>query len=292
MRLFIIFCANILCTIGCFAQNKDTVVYAHRGFRGLSAENTIPAMKKALRLGADVLEMDIAFSADNEAIVTHDPWMDSLITLDPHGMPIAKGKGLPFYKMDYASIRRYDVGLKQHTDFPNQQNFHAYIPRLAELIDSVEHFANVEGIAAPRYSIETKTSKARDGVAQPAPEEFVKRLMAVILSKKIEDRVIIQSFDVRTLEIVKREYPTIITMLNVSKGTLAENLSRMTFQPDYYAPIPALIDDALFRKCRELGIRLLCGNVNDKKEIDRVMALGVYEYCTDYPYGALPKDVK
>ncbi|WP_437920535.1 glycerophosphodiester phosphodiesterase family protein [Sphingobacterium sp. LRF_L2] len=282
-----IFLLNILACLGCFAQ-VDTTIYAHRGFRGLSPENTIPAMLRALDLGADVLEMDIAFSADKQAIVSHDPWMDSLITSDPQGRAIASGRGLPLYEMAYAAIRAYDVGSKQHSDFPKQRSVKAYIPRLIDLIDSVEQHAREKGYTKPWYSIETKTSKARDHKAQPAPEEFVRLLMQVVEAKGIRKRVIIQSFDERTLEIIHRDYPDVLTMINIGKGTLEENLARLTFVPDFYAPIPQLIDEALVQACKERGIKLLCGNVNDKQEIDRVLNLGVTAFCTDYPYTMLP----
>jgi len=290
MRFSIIsFCLSTLASLGCFAQSIDTTVYAHRGFRGLSPENTVPAMFKALDMGADVLEMDIAFSLDKEVIISHDPWLDSLITLDSSGKPIPKGKGLPLYEMSYESILKYDVGSQKHRGFPKQDNFPARIPRLIDLIDSVEAYAYKRKFPAPHYSIETKSSKSRDNQVQPAPEEFVRRLMDIIYEKGIEDRVIIQSFDVRTLEIIHRDHPQIVTMLNVTKGGLQENLARMTFVPDYYAPIPSLINQDLVKQCKEKGIKILCGNVNEKHEIDRVMALGVTEYCSDYPYLKMPK---
>ena len=188
-----------------------------------------------------------------------------MISLDKYGHEITKGKDLPLYQMKYAEIKFYNVGSKQHKDFPKQKNFPAYIPRLADLIDSVEAHVKQYHLKKPWYSIETKTSVGRDDKFQPAPEEFVKRLMAIIVNKGIEDRVIIQSFDTRTLEVVNRDFPNVQTMININKGTLEENLARMTFKPDYYAPIPQLIDAELIRKCKALGIKMIGGNVNDKR---------------------------
>ncbi len=281
-------CAGVLVIFASFAQQTDTTIYAHRGFRGMSPENTIPAMKHALELGADVLEMDIAFSADKQAVVSHDPWIDSLISFDPQGKAIAAQKSLALYEMEYSLIQQYDVGSRGHKDFPKQARYKAYIPRLVDLIDSVELYVEKNGLKKPWYSIETKTSKARDNKVQPEPEEFVKLLMDIVIAKGIRERVIIQSFDERTLEIIHRDYPDVVTMINISKGSLEENLARMSFQPDYYAPIPQLIDAELVTKCKTIGLKLLCGNVNDKKEIDRMFSLGIMEYCTDYPYNELP----
>src|SRR5690606_9246846 len=251
-------CLGLLMTWSAVAQTI-TVVYAHRGFRGLSPENTIPAMKHALDMGADVLEMAIAFSADKQAVVSHDPWVDTSITLTAEGARIVSEKRIPLYKMNYSEIMKYDVGSLGHKGFPNQARYKAQIPRLVDLIDSVERYAAKKGLKKPMYSIETKTGKKRDNKAQPAPEEFVQLLMAILVEKGVQQRVIIQSFDERTLEIVNRDYPEVLTMINTKKGTLEENMARMTFQPDYYAPIPSLIDAALVAKCKALGIKLLCG---------------------------------
>lgn len=277
----------LFCSMTTYGQ-KDTIIYAHRGFRGLMPESTVAAMKNAIDLGADVLEMDVAFTKDKQAVISHDPWLDHLITLDAAGQEIPAGKGLPILAIPYAQLEKYDVGSKQHKDFPKQKNFKTSIPRLSDLIDAVELYSAKTGAKKPWYSIETKTNKTRDNISQLAPKEYVDLLMKVILAKKIQDRVIIQSFDERTLEIVHRDYPAVKTMLNVSKGSLAENLSRLSFKLDYYAPVPKLIDAALVARCKELGIKLLCGNTNDKSEIDRVFALGVEELCTDYPYTHLP----
>ncbi|MEZ4915529.1 MAG: hypothetical protein R2836_00925 [Chitinophagales bacterium] len=42
---------------------------------------------------------------------------------------------------------------------------------------------------------------------------YLEALMAVIKDKKIEDRVIIQSFDKRTIEYLHQKYPNIKTAL-------------------------------------------------------------------------------
>ncbi|SEF87416.1 glycerophosphodiester phosphodiesterase family protein [Sphingobacterium lactis] len=286
VKIILLLISSVSLHMHSYAQ--DTVIYAHRGFRGLMPENSIPAMKNALHHGADILEMDIAITKDKQAVISHDPWLDPLITLDAQGSAITNTKDKPIQDYTYAEIKSFDVGSKQHPDFPKQQNFPTYIPRLADLIDSVEHYVQEKGLPKPWYSIETKTSPKRDHKVTPAPEEFVRILMDVVISKGIGDRVIIQSFDERTLEIVHSKFPKVKTMLNVSKGTLEENLARLTFKLDYYAPIPALIDAALVQQCAEKGIKLLCGNTNNKAEIDRVLKLGVKEYCTDYPYADLP----
>ena len=45
---------------------------AHRGARSLAPENTLPAIRKAWEIGADVLEIDVAVTLDGRLILLHD----------------------------------------------------------------------------------------------------------------------------------------------------------------------------------------------------------------------------
>jgi glycerophosphoryl diester phosphodiesterase len=48
------------------------LVLAHRGANRLAAENTVPAMRRALELGADGVELDVHRTADGQLVVRHD----------------------------------------------------------------------------------------------------------------------------------------------------------------------------------------------------------------------------
>ena len=45
---------------------------AHRGARSLAPENTLAAGRKALQVGADMWELDVAVTADEHLIVFHE----------------------------------------------------------------------------------------------------------------------------------------------------------------------------------------------------------------------------
>ena len=47
-------------------------VYAHRGVAHNTVENSMKAFKKAIKLGADGIELDLQLSADGVPFVTHD----------------------------------------------------------------------------------------------------------------------------------------------------------------------------------------------------------------------------
>ena len=46
---------------------------AHRGARSLAPENTIAAARRGLEVGADMWELDVQLTADDELLVMHDP---------------------------------------------------------------------------------------------------------------------------------------------------------------------------------------------------------------------------
>ena len=260
----------------------------HRGCRGLMPENTIPAMLKAVDLGVTTLEMDISFTKDNEAILSHEPFFNHEITTKQDGSFITEKeeKQYNIYKMTYAEVKRYDVGLKPHPRFPDQQKIAVYKPRLADLIDSVERYITEKKAKKVLYNIETKTMPATDNLFHPAPASFVDMLMAVINEKGIQDRVIIQSFDIRTLQYLHQKYPSIKTSLLSeadNKSSFRKQIKDLGFTPTIYSPAVALVTDALVKDCHSRKMKLVPWTVNDKNEMARLKAMGVDGLISDYP---------
>ena len=54
------------------------IIIAHRGFSGRYPENTLAAIRAALRLGVDMVEIDVQQTRDGEVIVFHDYRLDRL----------------------------------------------------------------------------------------------------------------------------------------------------------------------------------------------------------------------
>ncbi|HEX5668358.1 MAG TPA: glycerophosphodiester phosphodiesterase [Chitinophagaceae bacterium] len=260
----------------------------HRGCRGLMPENTIPAMLRAIDLGVTTLEMDISVSRDKKAVVSHDPWFNSMISTTPEGKYInaSEEKKYALYQMDYAEIRKWDVGLKPHPLYAKQQKMAAYKPLLDELIDSAELYAHRKGIKPLYYNIETKCSPAGDGIYHPGPEEFTDLVMEVIIRKKIVKRTIIQSFDERTLQVLHRKYPTVKTAYLIEgteKNTVAQNIDKLGFRPDIYSPEYRLVTPELISYCHANGMKVIPWTVNDAGQIRKLQEMGVDGIISDYP---------
>ena len=56
-------------------------IQGHRGARASRPENTIPAFQYGLFAGADVLEMDLGVTKDNQLVIVHDQTLNPEIWL-------------------------------------------------------------------------------------------------------------------------------------------------------------------------------------------------------------------
>lgn len=260
----------------------------HRGCRGLMPENTIPAMIYALGTPITTLEMDVVITKDKKVILSHEPFFSHEITTKPDGKYVteAEEKSLNIYKMTYEEVKKYDVGLKLHPRFLKQQKVKAIKPLLADVIDSINKDMMTRRRPFPYYNIETKCLPAGDGIYHPKPDEFVELLMAVIKEKGLEELVIIQSFDFRTLQYLHHKYPHIKTAMLIEdddKRSFQDQFKAISFTPTIYSPHFSLVNAELLKKCHDKNIKVIPWTVNEKKKIDELKNLGVDGVITDYP---------
>ncbi|GAA4745033.1 glycerophosphodiester phosphodiesterase family protein [Flavisolibacter ginsenosidimutans] len=260
----------------------------HRGCRGLMPENTIAAMKKAVDLNVTTLEMDAVMTKDGEVILSHEPFFNHEITTKPDGSFVKEEeeKSLNIYRMTYDEVKRYDVGLKPHPRFPQQEKTAAVKPLLRDLIDSIRLYCKEKNRPFPQWNIETKTQPQTDNLYHPAPAAFVEMLMKVIKEKGIEKNVIIQSFDFRTLQYLHQHYPHMRTAMLVEdydKRTLDELLAALGFTPTIFSPAQSLVAKELVEACHQKKMQVIPWTVNETDEMQKLIALNVDGIITDYP---------
>lgn len=268
------------------AQKQKFDLQGKAGARGIMPENTVESMLKALDLGVTTLEMDAVISKDKKVVLSQEPYFNNEISLMPNGKPISlkDQKKYNIYKMDYEEVKKFDVGSKVHARFPGQVKFKAYKPLLSETIDAVETYVKEKRLKKPVYSIETKTIKNGDNDFHPEPAEFVELIMEVVNAKKVSKRVIIQSFDMRTLQYLHEKYPKIQTSLLIDeKEPFEDYIEKLGFKPTIYSPYSILVGKGLVDRCHAMGIKIIPWTVNSLKEIKYFMSLGVDGVITDFP---------
>jgi len=283
-------------------------VQGHRGARGLWPENSLRAFAAALSIGVDVLELDVVLSKDGQVVVSHNPAPNPEITRDAAGQWIA-ADGPAFKELTYEEISRFDVGqIKPGSRYARRLNeqmsvHETRIPLLSDVFDLAKRAGN----ETVRFNIETKISpKPKDRSADPGP--IVEALLAEISAAGMTKRVIIQSFDWRSLQIVQKLAPTIPTAYLSAERTWFNNLQAgqkggspwtAGFDIDDHGGSPAKLikaaggniwspyhkdlTPARLAEAQELGLRVIVWTVNDRSIMSELIRLGVDGIITDYP---------
>lgn len=260
----------------------------HRGCRGLMPENTIPAMINAVGMGVVTLEMDVVITKDKKVILSHEPFFSHEITTKPNGSYVTEPeeRSLNIFQMNYEEVKKYDVGLKPHSRFAQQQKMKAVKPLLAAVFDSVSNYMMMARRPYPFFNIETKCLPIGDNLYHPGPAEFVDLLMQVIKEKGMDKQVLIQSFDFRTLQYLHKNYPAIPTAMLIEeadKTSFENQLKKLGFTASIYSPHYSLVTEELIKKCHANNMRLIPWTVNDKETIARLKKWGVDGIISDYP---------
>lgn len=265
---------------------SDFDLQGHRGCRGLMPENSIPAFIKAIELGVNTLEMDVVITRDNKVVVSHEPWMSEVICLQPDGTPVPSNSMQQFniYQMSYDSVKMFDCGSRFHPRFTQQLRQPVYKPLLSEVIDSVEAYIRMNNLPVVSYNIETKCQPLGDRVFHPEPAAFVDLVYDVLKEKDVLSKVSIQSFDVRTLQVLRKKDSTIpLVVLVENPQGLDANLDKLGFVPQVYSPFYLLVTPELVKAVHERGMKIIPWTVNDQRDIGIILDMGVDGLITDYP---------
>ncbi len=266
-------------------------IEGHRGARGLVPENTIPAFKKAIDLGVQVLELDVVISKDKKVVVSHDTYFNPDISTDPNGVPVTKETQGNLYLLDYDEIKKYDVGSRGHKGFPEQEKMKAYKPLLKDMIKEIEKYTKQKGVPPVKYNIEIKSSPKEIGKSQPEIAEFSDLVYNVIVKSLPLERVNMQSFDYNVLkhwyaQMQAGKYKKIamaVLIEPVANNDVQVNLDKLGFKPDIWSPYYTQATPERVKQLHELGIRVIPWTVNKREDMEKVKAAGCDGVITDYP---------
>lgn len=263
-------------------------VHGHRGCRGLLPENTLPAFLHALALGVDVLELDVVVSADQQVVVSHEPWLSARLGTGPDGKDIdpAHEREYNLYQLPYATIRRCVVGSKPPPSFPMQQPSASYRPLLREVIQATEAACQQLGRPLVGYSIEVKSAPASDGIFHPLPIPFVKLVLAEVYAAGIQFRTTLLSFDPRILQVARLQASALRLCLLVEEDEpFARLLQDLGFIPDVLGPAFGLLSATNVQALRSAypSLRLVPWTINELSDMNRAIEWGVAGITTDYP---------
>jgi glycerophosphoryl diester phosphodiesterase len=136
----------------------------------------------------------------------------------------------------------------------------------------------------PVYLIEIKSKWITDLELHPPPEEFVDLVLKEIVPLGINDRVIIQSFDMRPLNILhKLNAGFRLGMLVRSPRLIRRRMNSLNFIPDTCGIYYKLANEKWIKRIHTMGMKALVWTENEKEDMKYHLSLGVDGIITDYP---------
>lgn len=278
----------------------------HRGARGLSPENTLPSFETALDLGVDTLELDLHFSADGQVVVWHDPVIEaskcgrSDETLpDPLTAPESE---VMVRSLSSEQLRRYQCDRNPSAGrYPEQDNEATAlagddfgIVTLGELFDFVAAYAESEaktpdqraGAAVVQFNIETKRKPDRpdaigDGFDGSSAGSFELEVLRVVAEHGLTERVVIQSFDLRSITAVHAANATIRLAALDSSGIGVDDM--VATGATIWSPNQDLVTSDTVKIAHAADLLVIPWTVNDPDDMTRLIELGVDGLITDRP---------
>lgn len=275
----------------------------HRGARGVAPENTLAGFRQALATGVTTLELDVGVTADGQVVIAHDQRLNPELTRDAGGAWLAAA-GPALNALTLAELQRHDVGrIKPGTryaeTFADQRPADGErVPTLAALFELVR----AGGHDQVRFNIETKLTPLAPELA-PEPEAFVRAVLEVVQRHGMAGRVIVQSFDWRSLRAVQRLAPGLPVAALTARLPAIDNLgdSRWTaglrlenhggsvprlvraLGAPIWSPFHGQLTEEQVREAHALGLQVIPWTVNEPAQIERLIGWGVDGLISDYP---------
>jgi glycerophosphoryl diester phosphodiesterase len=244
-------------------------VHGHRGARAMRPENTIPAFEYAISVGVDALELDMAVTKDNVLVVSHDPILEPPVCTGPQPKAVIR-------QLTLAQVKQWDCGAVQNPKFPKQQTVPGTrMPTLDEVFD-----------LAPKgsflFNIETKSFPEHPELTPP-PDEFARMVLDKIRQHHLENRVVLQSFDFRTLHAMKRLAPDI--KLSALYGGKPKDFAAIATEAgaEIISPEFSLVTEQQVQAAHQAGLQVLPWTADTPQDWDRLIKAGVDGIITDDP---------
>lgn len=239
---------------GGILMNDRTSIMAHRGWSSRAPENTIAAINLAIAEPTiSSIEMDVQLSKDGIPVIIHD------FTLER----TTNGFGF-VYQQELSNLKQLDAGMWFSPYFKGEQ-----IPTLEEVLQITK--------GKKLLNLELKTA----GNLYPG---LVQKVVDLIMKYKMQDQVIITSFDHHRIYEVSEYTASIPTGLAIyGNPTLLEEQLFYTGASVLSMSFPYLTP-SFVESHIEQGRTLIAWTLNSPSEIEYVKSIHQdIIICTDYP---------
>jgi glycerophosphoryl diester phosphodiesterase len=273
VRRIAAFCLGIV-IIAWGADVNRILVHGHRGARAMRPENTLPAFEYAIKAGVDALEMDMAVTKDNVIVISHDPILEAPVCTGPRPKAV-------IHELTLKEVEQWDCGAIQNPHFPKQQAIAGTrMPTLDQVL-SLAPQGNFE------FNIETKSFPDKPQYT-PSPEEFVKLFLDQVRKHHLEKRVMLQSFDFRTLAAAEKLAPEIRrSALTESDRRDFAAIAKEAGDAQIVSPHYSLVTKEKVLAAHRAGLQVVPWTVDDPAGWDKMIDAQVDAIISDDPAALL-----
>ena len=253
------------------AEHPRILVHGHRGARAMRPENTLPAFEYAIAQSVDALEMDMAVTKDNVIVISHDPILQGPVCTN------TKDKSAVIHHLTLDQVRQWDCGAVQNPRFPKQT------PIPGTRMPTLDEVFQLASRGTFDYNIETKSFPEHPELTPP-PEEFARMVLDKIRQYHLDQRIILQSFDFRTLVAMRRLAPAIRLSALTEKdprdfaAIVADAAHAEIISPEVHLVTPEKVAAA-----HAAGIQVVPWTADSPAEWDQLIAAHVDAMITDDP---------
>nr|WP_278524609.1 glycerophosphodiester phosphodiesterase [Eubacterium ramulus] len=223
-------------------------VTAHRGYSAAYPENTIPAFKGAIQVGADWAELDVQQTADGEVIVMHDSNLKRTTGLDKE-----------VWQVTWDEIKDLDNGSWFDKKYQTVR-----IPTLEEVLKVCRGKIHL--------NIEIKPS---------GHDKDLEEQVAKLLKKyHMRDTCVVSSLKYDSLRKIKEADDSIETayITSVSYG----NFTDLEYANGYSVE-STLLSKSFVNKAQKAGKQIYVWTVNSEERLEKVVGMGIDNVITDDP---------
>jgi glycerophosphoryl diester phosphodiesterase len=243
------------------------LIIGHRGASVVAPENTLAAFSPALEDGANGIEFDVRLSRDHVPVVVHDASLKRTALIDQL-----------VSELTASELQQYDVCSWFNRLQTENTSYVGTVPTLAQVFELIQQ-TNALLYLEMKSDIREVTALAEKVVGE-------------IHNSQILGRVVVSSFDLDAVSLIKQIEPTISTAaLFEPKLTRPLSTIRRLKMIDLAAERRAnevalhhsLVSLRVAEKAKQLGLAVVVWTVDDVDWIRRARSLGIKALITNNP---------
>jgi len=239
---------------GFYDSSARTRVIAHRGFSGAAPENTVAAVRAAIEIHADMVEIDVTLTSDGHIVVIHDETLDRT----------TNGSGEVF-RYTLAELQELDAGSWFNPTFAGER-----IPTLDDVLTEVD--------GRILLNLEIKSEAVDRGI--------VAKVASAIQREGMIDQVVVSSFSPTALKEMHSAAPEIRTAV-LYNTKFHKGQDSVEIVTDLGARVFNIkrqrLTREMLRRCREHDIPVGIYTVNKPRRMRRLVKKGIDAIFTDHP---------